>query len=99
MIEKRVDSKGNMKLTVRKPHNQKTGHRSGIRHDFSSAGWNQITLDYFESVKSLSSNKLADIFNEAKGLVTKGVRQSKGSQARAEKSGQAALQSDDELEG
>jgi hypothetical protein len=91
MIEKRVDPKGNMKLAVRKPHNPKTGHRSGFRHDFSSAGWNQATLDYFESVKNLSSTRLADIFNEAKGLATKGIQQS-----TAGKSGRSALQSEDE---
>ena len=94
MIEKQVDSKGNMKLAVRKPHNPKTGHRSGFRHDFSSAGWNQATLDYFESVKNLSSDRLADIFNEAKDLATKGVRQTKALQAG--KSGRSALQSDNE---
>jgi hypothetical protein len=93
MIEKRVDSKGNVtKLVVRKPHNPKTGHRSGIRHDFSSAGWNQVTLDYFESIKNLSGTRLADIFDEAKGLVTKGVKQS--TKLRSEKSDRADLQSD-----
>lgn len=91
MIEKRVDLKGNMKLVVRKVHNPKTGHRSGLRHDFSSAVWNQATLDYFESVKILSSARVADILDEAKGLTMKGVKSSK-----AGTSGRSALQSDNE---
>lgn len=93
MIEKRVDLKGNMKLVVRKVHNPKTGHRSGLRHDFSSAGWNQVTLDYFESVKKLSSTRLADILDEAKGLSMKGVKRST---VQAGTSGRSALQSDDD---
>jgi hypothetical protein len=89
-----VDLKGNIKLIVRKSHNPKTGHRSGVRHDFSAIGWNKTTLDYLDSVKNLPSARLIAIFDEAKGLATKGVQQS-----TVQKSGRAALQSDDELEG
>jgi len=95
MIEERVDLKGNTKLTVRKSHNPKTGYSSGIRHDFSAIGWNKTTLDYLDSVKNLTSAQLSAIFSEAKALTTpKGVQQS-----TVRKSGRAALQSDDELEG
>jgi hypothetical protein len=97
MIEEHVDSKGNTKLVVRKSHNPRTGHRSGFRHDFSSASWNQVTLDYFDSVKHLSSVRLTAIFDQAKGLATKGIQNSMVPQPG--KSGRAALQSDGELEG
>jgi hypothetical protein len=97
MIEERVDSKGNTKLTVWKSHNPRTGHHSGFRHDFSAAGWNQATLDYFDSVKNLTGARLTAIFDEAKGLVTKGVPQSTVPQPG--KSGRSVLHSDDELEG
>ena len=95
MIEERVDSKGNTKLTVRKLHNPKTGYPSGIRHNFSAIGWNKTTLDYLDSVKNLTSARLTAIFGEAKALATpKGIQQS-----MVQKSGRAALQSDDEVEG
>jgi hypothetical protein len=92
MIEKRVDSKGNTKLTVRKLHNPKTGQHSGFRQDFSSAGWNQVTMDYLESIKKLPSTRLADIFSEAKALASKGVDKSL---RQAGNSGCLDLQSDE----
>jgi hypothetical protein len=95
MVEERVDLKGNKKLLVRKSHNPKTGHRSGIGHDFSAIGWNKATLDYLDSVKNLTSLRLTAIFDEAKGRATNGVQHS----SVLQKSGRSALQSDEELEG
>jgi hypothetical protein len=95
MIEERVDSKGNSKLLVQRSHNPKTGHNSGFRHDFSAIGWNNTTLDYLDSVKSLTSGRLTAIFDEAKGLATKGVQ---STVLQPEKSGRSTLRSDDELE-
>ena len=96
MIEEQVDAKGNTKLMVRKSHNPRTGYHSGFRHDCSAASWNEVTLDYFDSVKQLSSVRLTAIFDQAKGLATKGVP---NSMVRSGRSGRAALQSDGESEG
>ena len=96
MIEDRADSKGKAKLAVRKMHNSRTGHSSGFTLEFSATEWNQTTLDYFDSVKQLSSVRLTAIFDQAKGLATKGVP---NSMVQSGRSGRAALQSDGESEG
>lgn len=97
MIEERVDSKGIKKLVVQKLQNPRTGNQSGLRQEFSTAGWNQATLDYFSSIKNLSAHRLTVIFDEAQGLVVKGIQRFKVSES--DKSACATLQSDDELGG
>jgi hypothetical protein len=100
MIEERVDSKGkNTKLAVRKILNPKTGNGSRSLLEFSAAGWNRITLDYFDSIKNLSDTRLAAIFDEARALATKGKPQLAMLVDRPTKSCRSTLQSDDESEG
>jgi len=95
MIEERVNSKGkNMKLAVRKISNPKTGSGSRVPLEFSATLWNQVTLDYFDSVKRLSEERLTAIFNEAKALVVKGKTVD-----RSGKSSRSTLQSDGESNG
>lgn len=91
-----MDSKGkNMKLAVRKISNLKTGNSSRVLLEFSATVWNQATLDYLDSVKKLSDERLMAIFNEAKALVTKGGK----AVDKPEKSSRSTLQSDGESDG
>ena len=99
MIEERVDLKGkNKKLTVRKISNPKTGNGSKVPLEFSATAWNQVTLDYFDSIKKLKDARLTAIFNEAKALAIKGKPQLAGFN-RPAKSSRSTLQSDGESDG
>lgn len=72
MIEDRLDSKGkNKKPAVRKVLNPNSGKASRSPLEFSAAGWNQITVEYFNAVKKLSDARLTEIYDEAKALATK----------------------------
>ena len=68
MIEDRADSKGKAKLAVRKMHNSRASHSFGFMLKISAIGWNQTTLDYFDSVKDLKEARFDEIFNAAKVL-------------------------------
>ena len=98
MIEERMDSKGRTKLAVRKLHNPDMGNHSGFLAEFSAAGWNQITVDYFDSIKNLSEARLTTIFDDARALVTKG-KPHLAPIGQPEKSSRSTLQSDNESGG
>jgi hypothetical protein len=96
LVEQRVDSKGkNKKLAIRKLLNAKTGNSSRSLFEFSAAGWNQVTLDYVDSVKQLSDARLAEIFDQAKAIAKK-VPHLAMLIDRPLKSACSTLQSDDE---
>lgn len=82
MVEEHEDAKGKKKLVIRKLHNPNTGICSGSLTGFSTAGWNQATLDYLESVQELDEKRLKTILDEASALVTKGKRQEGFSQPK-----------------
>jgi hypothetical protein len=98
LIEDRADSKGKVKLAVRKMHNLRTGHSSGFTLEFSATGWNQTTLDYFDSVKDLKEARFDEIFNAAKVLAGPRGKPRLGVDLRRPggKSSRSNLQSDDE---
>lgn len=97
MIEDRVDSKGkNTKLAVRKVLNPNSGKASRSLLEFSAAGWNHITLEYFDAVKKLSDARLMEIFDEAKAIATKAKPKLAMVIDGPPKSSRSALQSDEE---
>src|SRR6266545_2973152 len=93
MIEEHKDVKGKKKLVIQKLHNPNTGICSGSLTEFSTAAWNQATLNYLESVQELDKKRLKTILEEASALVKKGKRQECFSQL---KSSRSALHSDNE---
>jgi hypothetical protein len=100
MIEERIDSKGkNSKPAVRKTLNPNSGKGSKSLLEFSAAGWNQITLDYFDSIRKLSDARLTAIFDEAKAIATKCKPKLAMAMEEPAKSSRSTLQSDDESEG
>lgn len=100
MVEQRIDSKGkNKKLAIWKLPNANTGISSRFLLEFSAAGWNQVTLDYLDSIKKLSDTRLTEIFDEARALATKGRPQLAMLVDRPAKSTRSILQSDNESDG
>jgi hypothetical protein len=100
MIEERIDTKGkNTKLAVRRSLNLDSGKSSKFLLEFSAAGWNQITLDYLDSIQCLNDARLTEIFDEAKAVALKTKPHSVIAIEGATKSSRSTLQSDDESEG
>jgi hypothetical protein len=96
-ITEQGDSKGRGRFVVEKMANPRASNSSKCSLEFSAAGWNQVTLDYFDSVKKLTDGRLTQIFNEAMAL-SKCKSQSAIQGSMPAKSSRAMLQSDEEEE-
>ena len=65
-----MDTKGKHKFVVRKSHHPTTGkHHSRTLTEFSAAGWNQVTMDYLDSVQKLGGKRLRAILEDAKSHI------------------------------
>jgi len=95
MVHERVDAKGKGKFVIQKSHNPDTGIHSRFLTEFSAAGWNQVTIDYLESIDGLGDKKLKLILDEANDRAKKGKKQEEFSKPKSIRS---ALHSDDEYE-
>ena len=91
MVEQRIGPKGKPKTYIRKSHDPNTGVLSTMSTEFSAAGWNKATLEYFKAIKQLGEKKLKVIFDSVTEIIQD---DGLGDESEEEPSGRATLCSD-----
>jgi hypothetical protein len=64
-------------------HHPKTNNSLKISTEFSVTGWNEITLDYMDSVTKLNNGQLTVIFSQTKALAKKEQKKDLGTKLKS----------------